>query len=208
MYGIVGAMIGGIAEFKQQNRVRGLPLQLCPEEVTYLLRDVGVIRLYSMDDFSNKVRALKKMAATGHDRQDGDRLKSSSSDDSDGSDSSDSSEEPAGWQSALANGTEFVVHNEGDDSEEERYWDCAWEYPRTAQEKDRCTVFADLKVCFSHGSAYTTLQVCFSLLCSNDCIEEEKIQHHSGFQVWMRLLALPWRPDALPRAVLRERLAD
>jgi tRNA-intron lyase len=137
-YGIVGAMIGGIAEFKQQNRVRGLPLQLCPEEVSFLLRELGVIRLYSMHEFSNKIRSRKREALIDSDSSDTDSSDSESS-------SSDSSREEVSWQHALANGTEFVIPDEMKENDEQRQWDCEWNYPSTIEEKHRYLVFADLK---------------------------------------------------------------
>lgn len=49
--GVVGAMVGGVAEYKQQNAVRGLPLELMPEEVTLCLRrGWGVLRRVAADE--------------------------------------------------------------------------------------------------------------------------------------------------------------
>ena len=46
---IIGAMVGGLPGFRQQDAVHGLPLQLSPEEVT-LAVDEGWVELYEMDD--------------------------------------------------------------------------------------------------------------------------------------------------------------
>jgi len=149
-------MIGGIAEFKQQNRVRGLPLQLSPEEVTYLLHDERIIRIYSMDEFATKVRVVED---TSHTRNPYDRgTDSSSSSSSSGSDDDDGDNDKKRktWQYALAHGTEFVIPNEGD-GVEERKWDCAWEYPQTEEDRWRCRIFADLKkkkYCITAGSKF------------------------------------------------------
>ena len=160
-HGIVGAMIGGIAEFKQQNRVRGLPMQLSPEEVSFLLRDEGAIRLYSMEDFSNRVRLARKSVAVARDAHvdsdsDGDdSSSSSSSSDDDGPEKAEAKMRT--WQYALAKGTEFVIPNEGGSGEEARQWDCPWEYPRTEEERWRCRIFADLKkkkYCITGGSKF------------------------------------------------------
>ena len=46
---IIGAMVGGLPGFRQQDAVHGLPLQLSPEEVT-LAVDEGWVELYELDD--------------------------------------------------------------------------------------------------------------------------------------------------------------
>ncbi len=154
-YGIVGAMIGGIAEFRQQNRVRGLPLQLSPEEVTYLLREERVVRLYSMDTFAATVRLAEEGVQRARSSRDGDSSPtgSSSSDESD----DDDEQKRRTWQYALAHGTEFVICNEGGESEEQRQWNCAWEYPQTEEDRWRSQVFTDLKrkkYCITAGSKF------------------------------------------------------
>lgn len=132
-YGIVGAMVGGIAAFKQQNAVHGLPLQLSPEEVTYLLKEVGVIRLYSIKDFADRIREpLCK------DTQDSEEKEHSES----ASDAEDGDGEE--WQRALAHGTEFSIPTEEPDMEE-RTWDVAWTYPQTHEETQQYLIFVDLK---------------------------------------------------------------
>ena len=165
-YGIIGAMIGGIAEFKQQNRVRGLPMQLSPEEVTYLLRDEDAIRLYSMDDFSRSVRLARvarqavAAARAAHEEDSDSDNDASSSSSSAGSASDDEEKAEAKkrtWQYALAHGTEFVIPNEGGSGEEARQWDCPWEFPQTELERWRCQVFTDLKkkkYCITAGSKF------------------------------------------------------
>lgn len=151
-------MMGGIAEFKQQNRVRGLPLQLSPEEVTYLLLEEKVIRIYSMNDFVTRTRkAESNQLATGPYNINGDTDSSSSSSaSSDESDSdNDSDDKKKSWQYALAHGTEFAIPNEV--AVEDRQWDCPWEYPRTDEDRWRCQVFADLKkkkYCITAGSKF------------------------------------------------------
>ena len=46
---MIGAMVGGLPGFRQQDQVHGLPLQLCPEEVT-LAVSRGWVRLYEAPD--------------------------------------------------------------------------------------------------------------------------------------------------------------
>jgi tRNA-splicing endonuclease subunit Sen34 len=153
-------MIGGIAEFKQQNRVRGLPMQLSPEEVTFLLHDEGVIRLYSMDDFSERVRLARKSVAAArdvYDDSDDSSSSSSSSDDDDDDDPEKAEAKKRTWQYALAHGTEFVIPNECGSGEEARQWDCPWDYPQTEMERWRCRIFTDLKrkkYCITAGSKF------------------------------------------------------
>lgn len=156
-YGIVGAMIGGIAEFRQQNRVRGLPLQLSPEEVTYLLREERIVRIYSMDAFAATVRLAEEGVQRAR-RPHGDSPSSSSdeSDEQDEQDESDDDQERKTWQYALAHGTEFVIPNEGGDADE-RQWDCEWSFPHTEQDRWRSLVFTDLKkkkYCITAGSKF------------------------------------------------------
>jgi tRNA splicing endonuclease len=135
-YGIVGAMVGGIATFKQQNAVRGLPLQLSPEEVTYLLRELHAIRLYSMKESADRMR--EPLEDTGV-RSGGDSSSSESLSDSDSS-----GEDGEEWQHALAHGTEFVIPTEAPEMEE-RTWDISWSYPQTEEETCRYLIFVDLK---------------------------------------------------------------
>lgn len=124
--------MGGIAAFKQQNAVHGLPLQLSPEEVTYLMKEVGVIRLYSIKDFADRIREpLSK------DTQDSEEKEWSES-------ASDAEDEGEEWQRALAHGTEFVIPTEEPEMEE-RMWDVAWTYPQTQEETQQYVIFVDLK---------------------------------------------------------------
>lgn len=55
---LVGAMVGGLPGFRQQDAMHGLPLQLSPEEVT-LAVDSGWVELYhDPDPLSRVVRLL------------------------------------------------------------------------------------------------------------------------------------------------------
>lgn len=139
-YGVVGAMVGGIAAFKQQNAVRGLPLQLSPEEVTYLLRDLHIIRLYSMKDYADGIREPVGEVVR-HVSSSDDRSSESLSEDGSGSDDGED------WQHALANGTEFVIPMEPqiDRDGQTVTWDIEWSYPRTQEEMQRYLIFLDLK---------------------------------------------------------------
>lgn len=115
-------MVGGVAAFKQQNAVHGLPLQLSPEEVTLAIEKGWAtleppvmdnsLRVNNIQDSFPNVGWKKRKAGGGYD---GYRHDDSDSNDDDlpgfNNDREDGAAEaaPTAWQYALANGTAFGV---------------------------------------------------------------------------------------------------
>lgn len=117
--GIVGAMVGGVATFKQQNAVHGLPLQLSPEEVTLAIEKGWVtleapvmddsLRVRNLQDAST-LRQKKRKTRGGYrhddsDSEDDDEHHAVDVNDVDGN----AEAAPTAWQYALANGTALEI---------------------------------------------------------------------------------------------------
>eukprot|EP00890_Picochlorum_soloecismus_P001391 jgi/Picsp_1/2252/NSC_05716-R1_trna-splicing endonuclease subunit sen34-like len=134
---IVGSMVGGVSAFKQQNLVHGLPLQLCPEEVT-VLKELGLIKLETFKLGERNAEHLKSVSHLASNQNDA----HASTSNSDSDEESTASEETKQWQRALAEGSEFLVpvHKADNLSGEET----AWPFPRTDEERCRYLVFRDL----------------------------------------------------------------
>lgn len=63
---VVGAMVGGVAGFKQQDAVRGLPLQLLPAEEVYLKRKEVIDPVCLNSEYTAKKRSGREVG-TAHD---------------------------------------------------------------------------------------------------------------------------------------------
>ncbi|KAI8112990.1 hypothetical protein M9435_002996 [Picochlorum sp. BPE23] len=185
-YGIVGAMVGGLAAFKQQNAVRGLPLQLSPEEVTYLLKDVGVIELYSTDRHADSMRQGTSMVP-------GDSNPGNDSE-SDESSSDSQEEEGEGWQYALAHGTEFTIPSEVHVDDEALLEHVEWTYPSTDIDRQKYTIFRDLKrkkYCITAGSKFGADYLLYP---------GDPTQFHAQFCVRVAPIDVPLVPSSLAAA--------
>jgi len=125
------------AAFKQQNLVHGLPLQLCPEEVT-VLKELGLTKLETFKLGERNAEHLKSVSHLASNQNDA----HASTSNSDSDEESTASEETKQWQRALAEGSEFLVpvHKADNLSGEET----AWPFPRTDEERCRYLVFRDL----------------------------------------------------------------
>lgn len=124
--------------------------------MTYLLKEVAVVRLYSMKVHADGIRSR----GTEHiisDRKrnfegDYDSDEASSSTDSDHGDPDANK-----WQRALANGTEFLIPLEPETEGEEISWDIEWLYPENTVDIERYAVYRDLKrrkYCITAGSKF------------------------------------------------------
>ncbi len=155
--------------FKQQNAVHGLPLQLCPEEVTLALEE-GWAVLYGPVvgdtdtlDKSNDSKNKKRKAHGRYHYNEEEEEEDDFGDDDDGYYYQHHSEEEeerekkvAPWQDALANGTLFeipttaeeavAVQGDGisEDAKKVKRAEVHWTFPSTIEERDRYLVFKDL----------------------------------------------------------------
>jgi len=125
------------AAFKQQNLVHGLPLQLCPEEVT-VLKELGLVKIKTFkfgDLNANHFTSESQLSARLIDAH-------ASTSNSESDEESTASEETKQWQRALAEGSEFSVplNKEENTSGEE----ITWSFPCTDEERCRYLVFRDL----------------------------------------------------------------
>lgn len=109
--GIIGAMVGGVATFKQQNVVRGLPLQLSPEELTLALENRWVTLAPAILGASTTLPFHPDGGGQGVRLGFGSAI----DDDDDDDDDDDSYDQPPGdeeatiWQDCLANGSLFSI---------------------------------------------------------------------------------------------------
>lgn len=129
--------VGLDAAFKQQNLVHGLPLQLCPEEVT-VLKELGLIKLqtFKIGDRNGKYFSSESHPAANQKEE------HASTSNSDSDEESTASEETKQWQRALAEGSEFSVPmDRADDMSGEG---TIWHFPGTNEERCRYLVFRDL----------------------------------------------------------------
>eukprot|EP00892_Ulva_mutabilis_P008061 jgi/Ulvmu1/5627/UM023_0166.1 len=124
---VVGSMVGSIAEFKQQNSIRGLPLRLSPMEVTVLLLQ-GCIKLYGIDE-SNKMKSLPGAVDEGV-----------SSDDESLSEQWTGLDIPK-WKAVLAAKSVLSVQDVHAETSRSAV---KWTFPCTQHEQQRHAVFADL----------------------------------------------------------------
>ena len=129
-------------------------MQLSPEEVTYLFKEVAVVRLYSMKGHAEGIRAPR----TEHDS---DRKASCEGDydvdEASSTDSDDGDPDENKWQHALAKGTEFSIPLEPETEGDEISWDIEWVYPKSTLDIERYAVFRDLKrrkYCITAGSKF------------------------------------------------------
>ncbi|KAL4520849.1 hypothetical protein Ndes2526B_g00038 [Nannochloris sp. 'desiccata'] len=160
--GLIGAMVGGVAAFKQQNAVHGLPLQLYPEEVTLAVEEgwavlCGPVAEDEEEDFDN-------------DGEDGYYYQHHGDDNDE--DEAEKKKNTAPWQDALAKGTPFEIPttaeeallaqagggggggdkntintNTTNDSNSEKVIkraDVHWTFPSTKEQRDCYLTFKDL----------------------------------------------------------------
>ncbi|KAK9808607.1 hypothetical protein WJX72_000487 [[Myrmecia] bisecta] len=136
---IVGSMVGGIAGYKQQHSIGGLPLQLSADEVTLALNS-GWASLQCCTVLEPDAQATN----------------SGSMVDADQADSGAQALEVtwADWQQALADNAKFIYPTTASpanlaadnhlESDSRPAAAAEWAYPRTQQERHRFRVFADL----------------------------------------------------------------
>lgn len=175
--------------FKQQNAVRGLPLQLSPEEVTYLLKDVGAIDLYSADGHADSMRQ-----GTGTMPGDGTTEHDDESDESSSDSQEEEEDEERGWQYALAHGTEFTIPSEVPLDDGTLLEDIEWSYPDTGIDRQKYTIFRDLKrkkYCITAGSKFGADYLLYP---------GDPTQFHAQFCVRVAPIDVPLVPSSLAAA--------
>jgi tRNA-splicing endonuclease subunit Sen34 len=147
-------MVGGVAAFKQQNAVHGLPLELSADEVTLALERRWA-RLRPATGIESRALAAAPARARAKRRWDADAdagTDASSSDDGafgsdgapDGGEGADADND-APWQAAVAHGAHFELPEAPPDAEAYAAAGApAWRHPTTGEERDRYRVFRDL----------------------------------------------------------------
>lgn len=151
-------MVGGLPGFRQQDQVHGLPLQLCPEEVT-LAVSRGWVRLYEAPDPLADVTADVTAAAPVQKPPQANR-KGWGVKPKPGHNAKKAADRDAGGDAdaaAMLADASFVTvplcepfDPSGTDGDGDGGDGHEWKYPRTEMERVRCAVFADL-----HGRGLT-----------------------------------------------------
>ncbi|CAD7698974.1 unnamed protein product [Ostreobium quekettii] len=127
---LVGAMVGGLPGYKMQTSVRGLPLELSPEEVTLAFAKGWIhINAHRSGDTSSSMAACSVS-----NRQEG--MHSSQ-----GAEGSAEAAVMEDWTSPLSDGRHVTIPTQP--SCEDTY-PCSWTYPSSELDKIRCIVFSDL----------------------------------------------------------------
>ncbi|KAL6778810.1 TIE2 [Auxenochlorella protothecoides x Auxenochlorella symbiontica] len=140
--GLVGAMVGGVAGFKQQNAVHGLPLELSPEEVTLALEKEWV----RLQPVLRTSAAAADAASAALARKRAHESESDGSDEEAGPRAVEGSSEAPAWREALARGSHFCIPTRAAarDPGEAVSVLPAWTFPATPGERQRYAVFKDL----------------------------------------------------------------
>ncbi|KAG7670295.1 hypothetical protein KSW81_002861 [Nannochloris sp. 'desiccata'] len=128
--GLIGAMVGGVAAFKQQNAVHGLPLQLYPEEVTLAVEEGWAVLCGPVagdptttgndNAHGSKNKKRKSAGRRYHYNVEEDEEEDFDNDGEDGyyyqhhgddndEDEAEKKKNTAPWQDALAKGTPFEI---------------------------------------------------------------------------------------------------